>query len=49
MYEHFRSFYDDVYPEFATAGKVTQFKVSLQTSHCTCTMYIVTDVSSHVY
>ena len=49
MYEHFRSFYDDVYPEFATAGKVIQFKVSLQTPHSTCTMYIVTYVYSHVY
>ena len=28
MYEHFRSFYEDVFPEFTTAGRVTQFKVS---------------------
>ena len=27
MYEHFRSFYDDVFPEFTTAGKIAQFKV----------------------
>ena len=27
MYEHFRSFYEDVFPEFTTAGKVVQFKV----------------------
>ena len=28
MYEHFRSFYEDVFPEFTKAGKVMQFKVS---------------------
>ena len=32
MYEHFRGFYDDVFPEFAKAGSVVQFKVR-QLSH----------------
>ena len=27
MYEHFRSFYEDVFPEFTSVGKVVQFKV----------------------
>ena len=27
MYEQFRSFYDDVFPEFAEAGEILQFKV----------------------
>ena len=27
MYEQFRSFYDDVFPEFAAAGEIVQFKV----------------------
>ena len=29
MYEHFRSFYEDVFPEFTTAGKILQFKVRI--------------------
>jgi hypothetical protein len=28
MYEQFRSFYEDVFPEFVSVGKVVQFKVS---------------------
>ena len=27
MYEQFRSFYEDVFPEFVSVGKVVQFKV----------------------
>ena len=27
MYKQFRSFYEDVFPEFACVGKVVQFKV----------------------
>ena len=32
MYEQFRSFYDDVLPEFLAAGEVIQFKVA--SPHC---------------
>ena len=37
MYQQFRSFYEDVFPEFTSVGKVIQFKVrNLIVCVCVC-------------
>jgi hypothetical protein len=40
MYEQFRSFYEDVFPEFVSVGKVVQFKVwTPPVCVCVCVNY----------